>query len=524
MDAIVVLYNSVAACCAVAVVLWAWRMFDLVWVRPMKRDKYLRNQGFKGSSYNLLFGDIKRIRMMMKQAKSNPINLSHDIVPHVVPWMHDSIQKYGQFFFICKNFFIWFGQVPRVHIMEPELIREILNKHQIFQKPKSHPLVKLLANGLVSHEEEKWAKHRKIISPAFHVEKLKHMLPAFYLSCSEIMSKWENMVSTNGSFELDVWPYLKTLSSDAISRTAFGSSYEEGRKIFQLQKEQAELAIQAALSLYIRGLRYLPTKRNKRMKEIAKEVEFLVRKMIDKKINAIKEGETSNDDLLSMLLEANIKEIQQHGNKSVGMSIKDVIEECKLFYFAGQETTSVLLVWTMISLSMHPDWQAKAREEVLQVFGNEKPSFNGLNRLKVVTMILYEVLRLYPPIVALTRKVIKETTLGEISLPAEVQVTLPIILIHRDPELWGDDAKEFKPDRFSEGVSKATKNQAAFFPFSSGPRICIGQNFAMLEAKMALAMILRRFSFELSTSYAHAPSRIITLQPQYGAHLVIHKL
>ncbi|KAM7497837.1 hypothetical protein LguiA_022251 [Lonicera macranthoides] len=519
MDTILVLYNSVAACCAIAVVLCAWRIFDLVWVRPMKREKYLRNQGFKGSSYSLLFGDIKRINMMIKQAKSNPINLSHDIVPRVVPWIHDSIQKYG------NQFFLWFGPVPRVHIMDPELIREILNKHQIFQKPKSHPLVKLFINGLITYEGEKWAELRRIVNPAFHVEKLKHMLPAFYLSCSEIMSKWENMLSTQGSCELDVWPYLQTLTGDAISRTAFGSSYKEGRKIFQLQKEQGELAIQVAQSIYIciPGLRYLPTKRNKRMKEIAKEVEFSIGKIIDKKIKAIKEGETSNDDLLSMLLESNIKEIQPHGNKIVGMSIKDVIEECKLFYVAGQETTSALLTWTMVSLSMHPDWQGKAREEVLQVFGNDKPNFDGLNRLKIVTMILYEVLRLYPPAVVLTRKVIKETTLGEITLPAGVQVALPIILTHRDIVIWGNDANEFKPERFSEGVSKATKSQALFCPFSAGPRICVGQNFAMLEAKMALAMILQRFSFELSTYYVHAPSSIVTLHPQYGAQLILHK-
>nr|XP_023882012.1 cytochrome P450 72A14-like [Quercus suber] len=139
-------------------------------------------------------------------------------------------------------------------------------------------------------------------------------------------------------------------------------------------------------------------------------------------------------------------------------------------------------------------------------------------------MILNEALRLYPLAASLVQIVHKETKLGNLIIPVGVEIALPAILVHHDYELWGENAKQFNQERFSESISKATKGQVSFFPFGGGPRICVGQNFALVETKMALSLMLQNFSFETSSSYAHAPCSITTVQPQFGAHVILHKI
>ncbi|KNA12752.1 hypothetical protein SOVF_123110 [Spinacia oleracea] len=494
-----------------------------VWLRPKKLEKKFRQQGLNGTSYQFLFGDMKDYSSMRSRALESPMEcFSNDYFPRVEPLRHKVVSKCG------KDYFVWAGPIPMINISKPELIREALTKMQDFQKAKWNPIIDKLFPGLVCYEGEKWSRHRKIINPAFHVEKLKLMLPAFRDSCADMINKWELIVPKVGSSELDVWMDLKKLTADVISRAAFGSNYKEGQRIFELLTEQTDLALLMIESVYIPGMRYIPTARNRRFQDVEDQIHTALRAIINKRKNEIEAGGAVKPDLLGILMDSNSKEIQQavgnNKNQQVGMNLDEVIDECKLFYFAGQETTSVLLVWTLVLLSKHQDWQSRAREEVLQTFGDNVPDFEGLSHLKTVTMILYEVLRLYPPAMQLTRSIHKGTNLGGLSLPSGAIVTFSVHSVHRDQELWGNDAHEFKPDRFSEGISKAAKGNNSFFPFGWGPRICIGEKFAMTEAKMALSMILQRFSLELSQSYVHAPMNVMFLQPQHGAQIILHRL
>lgn len=144
---------------------------------------------------------------------------------------------------------------------------------------------------------------------------------------------------------------------------------------------------------------------------------------------------------------------------------------------------------------------------------NNKSNYSLMENFQV-TMILYEVLRLYSPFPVIHRSTGKSVRLGHYTLPAGIEVVIPVCLIHRDPEIWGDDSEEFNPERFSAGIQSASKHQVGFIPFGLGPKICIGS--AITTAKLAVAMILQHFSFKLSPSYVHAP-----WQPQHGAQLIL---
>ncbi|OWM81014.1 hypothetical protein CDL15_Pgr007045 [Punica granatum] len=476
---------------AIILVTCAWKVMVVVWLRPWRLERILRQQGIPGTPYQLGirdWGETSGIKERLRhRCHTSSTEFSHDIVPSILPFLQRSVQKYG------KCFYTWMGPTPVVNVMDGQLLKEIYSRVYDFGKPHPGGGMELLALGLLSSEGEKWSKHRKILNPAFRLERLKPVLAASTASCMEMMSKWEMLLSQEVSCEVDVLPYIDNLTGDILSRAAFGSCYEEGKRIFHLQKEQTDLTFKFFKVFFIPGVRT-----NWGLKKIAGEIKTLLREIIHKKAKAMEKGEAGYEDLLGLLLESNHREIEESGHEK------------------GYASTS-----------KHHDWQAKAREEILRVFGDKEPDFDSLFRPKTVSGLdPARGLETIPAGTVMYRKTYRATRLDPYYLPSDVIIFVPVLLVHHDQQIWGEDAQVFNPKRFSEGVSKASTGQSRlpYLPFSAGPRVCIGQNFALIEAKAVLAKILPRFSMELSPSYPHAPSNLVTIRPQFGAPLILQKL
>lgn len=139
-------------------------------------------------------------------------------------------------------------------------------------------------------------------------------------------------------------------------------------------------------------------------------------------------------------------------------------------------------------------------------------------------MVIQEALRLYPPAAFISREALEEFEMGNIIVPKGVCIWTLIPTLHRDPEIWGPDANEFKPQRFANGVSSACKVPQAYIPFGLGARLCIGKNFAMVQLKLLLCIIISKFSFTLSPNYKHSPAYRMIVEPKHGVHILIEKV
>ncbi|XP_016732428.1 cytochrome P450 CYP749A22 [Gossypium hirsutum] len=313
------------------------------------------------------------------------------------------------------------------------------------------------------------------------------------------------------------------LTSEVISRTAFGSSYLEGEKIFYMLKKLADIVSRNSNKSRIPILsKFWKTDDDVGSEKLAREIKDLVIEIVKKRENKVASGEAESfgSDFLGLLVKA-----FNNPDKKNKISMEDLVDECKTFYFAGQETVNALLAWAVLVLAIHSDWQDKARREVMEIFGSQNPHSEGLAKLKIMSMIINETLRLYAPINGLVRRARRQVQVGKLVLPAKVDVWIPNMALHHDPQLWGDDAHVFKPERFKEGIAKATKyNAAAFIPFGMGPRACVGMTFAINETKTALSMILQRYTISLSPAYVHSPTPRITVQPQHGIQVILNSL
>jgi cytochrome P450 len=204
------------------------------------------------------------------------------------------------------------------------------------------------------------------------------------------------------------------------------------------------------------------------------------------------------------------------------MSDRQLRDEVMTMLIAGHETTANALSWIWYLLDLHPEEQERLREEVVRELGGETPSFANIHRLKRLRMVFMEALRLYPPVWMIDRRALGADRLGETSVSKGDLVIISSYAIHRKLDLW-KDPDLFRPERFEPGHEEQP-NKFAYLPFGSGPRVCMGMGFAMIESQIILATLLTRFRVRLWEQGAILPRPIVTLRPEKPILLRLEKL
>jgi cytochrome P450 len=358
----------------------------------------------------------------------------------------------------------------------------------------------VFGEGLLTSEGEVWKRQRQLSQPAFHRDRINAYAKMMVDITKRLTENWGH------GEERDLHQDMMRITSQVVVKTLFGADIESGEEdlgsAFDVMKKEG-----TTVRLPFR----MPGGDQQSMNEYQN-----VFKLLDEKIYKIVRRRRSSpeqtEDLLSMLMEA-------RDEQGTGMDDRELRDVIMSIFFAGHETSALALTWTYYLLSHHPDVEQKLVEEIKTVLNGKEPQARDLQRLKYTEWVILESMRLYPPSYGFGREALADCVMNGYEVPAGTTVFLIQWVTHRDPR-WFEDPEKFYPERWDNDLIHKIP-RFAYFPFSGGPRLCIGNNFGMMEMILMLSYLVQTFKISVPKEFCPTPFTSISLQPEPGmpAHI-----
>ncbi len=393
-----------------------------------------------------------------------------------------------------------------VMLFTPAAVRYVLQEHprNFTSREFNYGLHRLLGDGLLTIDGDFHRQQRRLVQPAFHRKRIEHYGSIMTAHTEDMLATWKKGETRDLAVELQGLT-LRIVAKALFDADLHKSSRALGQAFTDVHNfpNGDRLAWQTMLRL---NLPFLPYGKFLRGKATLDETVYGV--IAERRANRTDAG-----DVISMLLAAQDED-------GVTMTDQQVRDEVMTLFAAGHETTMNALSWTWYLLSHNPQVEEKLRAELDRVLAGRTPTVEDIPNLPYVDMVIKEAMRLYPPAWTVGRRAVDDFEVEGYRLPAGQVVLLSQWVLHRLPEVWGDDVLEFKPERFDPEHPQEVP-QGAYFPFGLGPRMCIGMPFAQMEARLVLATVAQRFRLRLAPNWPVRPEARVTIRPKYGLRMVL---
>ena len=396
-----------------------------------------------------------------------------------------------------------FGPIHYHLVNDPDAIKHVLvDNAKAYTKSRNYVGLKVvLGEGLLTSEGDAWRRQRKLAQPAFHKSRLDGFARSMASSTRDLLARWQ---AEGDAKTFDIHAEMMRLTFRIVGLTLFSTDVDDDACEVGPALDIAMHWANAHAESFVPIPRFVPTPANVRFNRAMKTLDRVVNGMIETR----RHRENPGDDLLGMLMSA----VDEDGGR---MSDRQLRDELLTMVLAGHETTANLLTWTFVLLSRHPEVAQRVREEAIAVLGSDRdPTLDDVKSLPYARMVLDEGMRLYPPAWTFERQATERDVIGGYTVePGHVVAISPYIL-HRHPAYW-ENPETFDPERFSPARSQG-RGKYTYLPFGGGPRTCIGNHFALMEAQIILAMIARDYRVDLDPSHPVVLEPVITLRPKHG--------